>query len=148
MWIGLEVWRIKNPPLILQFILVVILFLGVQKSKTQFLATEAKYRVVANTMSEVLWLRNLLCELGVKPIIPILWCDNLGVTSLTVNLVYHSHMKHIQIDLHFAREKVTANEIQVCHISTKDQTADVLTKPLTRIRFQDFRNKLTISSYR
>lgn len=111
-------------------------------------STEAEYRAIANTTSEVLWIRNLLQELGVQTRIPILWSDNLGATALTVNPVYHSRMKHVQIDVHFVRDKVQANEIQVRYISTKDQIADVLTKPLSKLRFQQLRAKLTIFPHR
>lgn len=90
----------------------------------------------------------MLQELGVQTRIPILWSDNLGATALTVNPVYHSRMKHVQIDVHFVRDKVQANEIQVRYISTKDQIADVLTKPLSKLRFQQLRAKLTIFPHR
>jgi hypothetical protein len=54
-------------------------------------STEAEYKVVANTAAEVLWLKVLLCDLGV-PItaIPIIWCDNIGATYLSVNPVFIS----------------------------------------------------------
>lgn len=60
-----------------------------------------------------------------------------------VNPVYHSCMKHVQIDLYFVREKVITNEIQGCYISMKDQIVNVLTKPLTQLQIHNLRDKLT-----
>lgn len=51
-------------------------------------------------------------------------------------------MKHLALDFHFVREKVAAAEIKVLHLSTIDQLADLLTKPLPRLRFLTLRDKL------
>lgn len=52
-------------------------------------------------------------------------------------------MKHLALDFHFVREKVSAGEIKVLHLSSTDQLADLLTKPLSRPRFQFLRDKLS-----
>lgn len=109
-------------------------------------STEAEYRALANTTSEVIWIQNMMAELGITVQIPLLWCDNLGATNLTVNPVYHSRMKHVQIDVHFVRDQVAQKKLTVCYLSTKDQIADILTKPLSKGRFLQLRDKLTISS--
>lgn len=109
-------------------------------------STEAEYRALASASAEVLWLSSLLSELHVNvPTIPTIYCDNLGATYLTVNPVFHSRMKHIAIDIHFVRDHVRNNMIRVQHISTKDQLADCLTKPLSRQRHQDLRFKIGVS---
>ena len=69
--------------------------------------TKAEYRALANGASETMWLLALLQELGFSlKLPPSLLCDNLGATHLSFNLVQHSRMKHIQIDLHFVRDQV------------------------------------------
>jgi hypothetical protein len=60
-----------------------------------------------------------------------LWCDNIGDTYLTSNLVFHVRMKHIEVDYHFVRERVAEKLLEVRSISTNDQLADGFTKPLT-----------------
>lgn len=110
-------------------------------------STEAEYRALASTAAEVLWLKNLLGELGVSlPRCPTIYCDNIGATYLSVNPVFHSKMKHIAIDNHFVRDHVTTGNFGVSYISTKDQLADILTKPLSRQLFTTLRNKIGISN--
>jgi hypothetical protein len=63
-------------------------------------STEAEYRALATTASDIAWIKSLLDELGLKlreP--PLLLCDNVGATQLSLNPVIHSRMKHIAIDL-------------------------------------------------
>ncbi|GAA0151726.1 hypothetical protein LIER_10381 [Lithospermum erythrorhizon] len=72
--------------------------------------------------------------------------DNLSATYLSANPVFHARTKHIEIDFHFVREQVARKELQVQFISTKDQIADVLTKPLSTTRFAFFRSKLWLLS--
>ncbi|KAI4308443.1 hypothetical protein L6164_031520 [Bauhinia variegata] len=69
-------------------------------------STEAEYRLVASTIAEVMWLSNLLQELGISSSVPHLYCDNIGATYLCSNLVFHSRMKHIALDYHFVRQLV------------------------------------------
>jgi hypothetical protein len=55
----------------------------------------------------------------------------MGATYLTVNPIFHARTKHIEMDYHFVRERVAENALDVRFISTHDQLADVLTKPLS-----------------
>jgi len=75
-----------------------------------------------------------------------LWCDNLGATFLFYNLLFHAHTKHVEVDYHFVRDRVAKRGIQVLFISSKDQLADVLTKPLPPVSFAYFRSKLRVES--
>jgi hypothetical protein len=70
-------------------------------------STEAEYRALATTASDIAWIKSLLDELGLKlreP--PLLLCDNVGATQLSLNHVIHSRMKHIAIDLYFVHNFV------------------------------------------
>ncbi|KAG7570487.1 Integrase catalytic core [Arabidopsis thaliana x Arabidopsis arenosa] len=100
-------------------------------------STEAEYRAVANTASEVQWLCSLLTELKIPlPTAPVIYCDNIGATYLCANPVFHSRMKHIALDYHFVRNQIQSGMLRVSHVSTHDQLADTLTKPLPRSQFQ------------
>ncbi|KAL9287499.1 putative RNA-directed DNA polymerase [Arabidopsis thaliana] len=108
-------------------------------------STEAEYRAVANAGSELRWLISLLTELGVPLLItPVIYCDNVGATYLSANPVFHSRMKHIALDYHFIRDNVQAGILRVAHVSTKDQLADSLTKPLSRQRFTELNRKIGV----
>ena len=63
---------------------------------------------------------------------------------MTVNPNYHARTKHIEVDVHFVREKVASQQLFVKFISTQDQLADILTKPLPTKGFQYIRSKLTV----
>lgn len=54
-----------------------------------------------------------------------LWCDYVGVIYLSANLVCHAYSKHIELDYHFAREKVICGTIYVWFVSPDDQIADI-----------------------
>lgn len=110
-------------------------------------STEAEYRAVATTAAEMKWVCSLLTELGItltSP--PVIFCDNIGATYLSANPVFHSRMKHLALDFHFVRENVQKGALRVTHVSTKDQLADALTKPLSRQRFNDLINKIGVVS--
>ena len=108
-------------------------------------STEAKHRAVATAAAEVMWTTNLLKELQITlPSTPLLLCDNIGATYLCSNPIHHSRMKHISLDYHFVSEQVQAGCIRVSHVSTKDQLANLLTKPLPVSKFEYFRDKMKL----
>jgi EAL domain-containing protein (putative c-di-GMP-specific phosphodiesterase class I) len=109
-------------------------------------SAEAEYKSVANTAAELLWIQALLRDLGIQLHSPPMWCDNIGATYLSVNLVFHAQTKHVEIDFHFVRDQVADNSLQVLFIPSKDQLADVLNKPAVATRFRDFCYKLHVRS--
>jgi hypothetical protein len=58
--------------------------------------------------------------------------------------VFHAQTKHIEIDFHFVRDMVASQTLLVRFVSTNDQLADLLTKPLSSPRFVLFRSKLNV----
>lgn len=83
------------------------------------------------------WVTSLLSEMDLPTATkPTIYCDNMGATYLAVNPVFHSLMKHLALDYHFVCNHVQADHLRVAHVTSKDQLADALTKPLMRTRFQ------------
>jgi len=108
-------------------------------------STEAEYKAIANLTAEMIWIKSLLKELGVyQSKAPRLWCDNLGATYLTSNPVFHARTKHIEVDFHFVREQVARKAMEVRFISSSDQVADILTKPLSKTPFTTHCNNLNM----
>ena len=67
-------------------------------------STEAEYRALADSTSELLWLRWLLQDLGVPVTSPIkVFCDNQSAIQIAHNDVFHECTKHIEIDCYFVR---------------------------------------------
>ena len=85
----------------------------------------------------------LLNELGMSMKGPInAYCDNKAAISISHNPVHHDRTKHVEVDRHFIKEKVDQGVLDIQHISTTEQTADILTKALFRPAFEKFVNKL------
>jgi phage gp36-like protein len=110
-------------------------------------SAEAKYRAVANAVAEISWLRQLLEELHFYPHRSyVVFCDNISTVYLSTNPVQHQRTKHVEIDLHFLRDKVAIGEIRVLHVPSTSQYADVFTKGLPTSIFIEFRSNLNVST--
>ncbi|GFS39053.1 hypothetical protein Acr_00g0060930 [Actinidia rufa] len=105
------------------------------KSKKQAVVSrtsaEAEYRAMAQGTSEILWLRSLLTELGFSMIdSSYLFCDNKSAIMLSSDSVLHERTKHIEVDIHFIREKVRSGVITPSFVPSYAQTADMFTKSI------------------
>ncbi|KAL8151199.1 LOW QUALITY PROTEIN: hypothetical protein V2J09_021007 [Rumex salicifolius] len=108
-------------------------------------STEAEYRALAFTTVELVWLRQLLHEIGFPlKTPPVLLCDNLSATFLANNPVITTQSKHIQLDYHFVREQIDSKLLIVRHIPAGDQVVDVFTKALTGRFFTHLCPKLRV----
>jgi hypothetical protein len=117
-----------------------------QKQKVVALSScEAEYMAGAAAACQGIWLGRLLSELlGVDFETVILKIDNQSAISLCKNPVFHERSKHIEVRYHFIREKVEEGIVAVEHVGTNHQLADILTKPLARVKFQEMREKIGV----
>jgi hypothetical protein len=60
----------------------------------------------------------------------VVYCDNISAVYMTANPVHHRRTKHIELDIHFVREKVQLDKLRVLRVPTTQQFADVMTKGL------------------
>ena len=73
-----------------------------------------------------------------------LFVDNKSAISLCKNPVLHDRSKHIDLRYHFIHDCVEKGSVVVEFIGTGEQKADMLTKPLGRVRFEELRGKIGI----
>ena len=66
-------------------------------------------------------------------------CDNISAISISKNPVMHSKTKHIPIKYHFLREQVLEQKVKLEYVPSKEQVADIFTKPLPREAFEYLR---------
>jgi hypothetical protein len=108
-------------------------------------SAEAEYRVVAHAVAKCCRLRQLLQELHVPVALAIIvYCDNVSAVYMTTNPVHHRWTKHIEIDIHFVREKVALGQIRVLHVPSSHQFADIMTKGLPVQLFTEFQSSLCV----
>ena len=60
------------------------------------------------------------------------------------NPVFHDKSKHIEIKYHYIRDMVQRGAVKLQYVATDEQIADVLTKPLARVKFEYFKEKLGV----
>lgn len=110
-----------------------------KKQKTTSKSTcEAEYRSMSYATSELIWLHGLLADLHVYVPQPItLSCDNTAAQYIAENQVFQERTKHLRIDCHFIRDYIDQNFIQLAHVQSSMQLADLMTKSLgsTQLRF-------------
>ena len=108
-------------------------------------SAEAEYRAVAHAVAECCWIRQLLGELH-HPLssATVVFCDNVSAIYMAANPVQHRRTKHIEIDIHFVREKVSLGQVRVLHVPSSRQFADIMTKGLPPRLFTEFRSSLCI----
>ena len=102
---------------------------------------EAEFMAATETAKQAIWLQDLLGEItegeATKAIIRI---DNKSAIALTKNPVFHGRSKHIHSRFHFIRECVEDGLVTVEHVAGVRQKADILTKPLGRLKFKEMRD--------
>ncbi|WJX12869.1 hypothetical protein P8452_03321 [Trifolium repens] len=105
---------------------------------------EAEYVAAGSCCSQILWLKQQLLDYDLKlQRVPIL-CDNTSAINLTKNPVLHSRTKHIEIRHHFLRDHVEKGDVVFEHVDSKNQLADIFTKPLATEPFIFIRGELGI----
>ena len=113
---------------------------------------EAEYIALSSGMRSLLPLRSILTEvtsiLGLpkkkRSVISTVWEDNAAALSLATTdpPKISPRTKHINVKYHWFRSHLKKGEIEVKKIDTKEQIADILTKPLVQAVFEPLRKKI------
>ncbi|KAG8478195.1 hypothetical protein CXB51_027990 [Gossypium anomalum] len=106
---------------------------------------EAEYIAAATAVNQAIWLRKLLDDLNARQMEATkIKVDNQSAVAIAKNPVFHGKTKHFKIKYHFVREAELVKEIYLVHCCSKDQLADVLTKPLAAGRFECLREEIGV----
>ncbi|CAL2268732.1 unnamed protein product [Prunus armeniaca] len=108
-------------------------------------SAEAEFKAMAHGVCELLWLKILFRDLRITIQGPMrLFCDNKAAISIAHNPLQHDRTKHIEIDRHFIKEKLSQGLICTPYVKTNDQLADILTKGVSSKVFESSLAKLGI----
>ncbi|KAK1590971.1 hypothetical protein Q3G72_000097 [Acer saccharum] len=102
-------------------------------------SSEAEYIAGGSACTQLLWMKQILKDYEIEQGKMTLYCDNLSAINISKNPVQHSRTKHIDIRHHFIRDLVEHSIVSLEHLPTKNQLADLLTKPLDKERFKTLR---------
>lgn len=75
-----------------------------------------------------------------------LYCDNKSAINIAYNLVQHDRTKYIEVDRHFIKEKLDSGLICTPYVTSGNQLADVLTKGLSTLIFENIISKLRMEN--
>ncbi|KOM58517.1 hypothetical protein LR48_Vigan11g155100 [Vigna angularis] len=108
--------------------------------------TEAEYMAATQACKEAIWIQRLLEELGHKQNKITVYCDSQSALHIARNPAFHSRTKHIGVQYHFVREVVEKGDVDLEKICTKDNLADVMTKPVNTDKFVWSRSSYGLSA--
>ena len=110
-------------------------------------STEAEFRAMSKGIDEVMWIKNILNELKLNYIKPIvIRCDNKSAISIAHDPVYHDRMKHVNIDRFYIQDHLEQGIIKTEHVPSEDQCADLFTKGLPAKQMRYLISKLGMKS--
>jgi len=118
-----------------------------QKQKVVALSScEAEYIAGTTAACQGTWLAQLLSELKSEQLKKFtLKMDSQSAIALSKNPVFHERSKHIDVRYHFIRNCIGDGKMDVEHVRTEEQLADILTKPLGRDKFCELRIQLGVA---
>jgi hypothetical protein len=108
---------------------------------------EAEYMALKEAIKEFVWLSNLFDEINSLKTSnsKVLLTDNQSAIDLSKNPEYHARSKHIDIQYHYVREVVQNGQVTLKYVPTKENVADVFTKPLSPAIFNRFKDSLVLA---
>ena len=113
-----------------------------KKSCTSQSTAEANYVVATINCTNIVWIKHLLKGMKEEIIeLVMLYCDKTSAINISKNPVMHAKTKNIVIKYHYVRELV---ELKMEYVNSKEQIADIFTKPLPKDAFEYLKGKLGV----
>jgi len=102
---------------------------------------EAEFMALSRATTQALWISKYLKEVGLPVTKPVLiYADNNGAISLSLNDKNHCRTKHIDMQHHFVKEHTKANSVNFQYTPSAENLANFLTKPLPSVRRMESSN--------
>jgi hypothetical protein len=121
-----------------------ILWKSVRQATVSRSTTESEYIAAGELAKEVQYVHQLSRDLGLDPQCIPIGCDNSMAVQLISDPISAARTKHIDVIYHHVRERVHTGHMQFFGIPTRDNCADVFTKPLPRSLFEEHRSSLGV----
>ena len=123
----------------------VISWFSRNKSCMVLSTAEAEYVAACLDSCEAVWLRKLLFDLfDLELDATCIYCDNHSCVKWSENPVFHDKSEYIKIKYQYIRDMVERGAMKLSYVATDEQIADVLTKPLAKVKFEYFKEKLGV----
>jgi hypothetical protein len=71
-------------------------------------------------------------------------CDNQSFIMMIESPLFHDNTKHIEIRYHYIRDMVQKGDVKLQYVGTDEQVAGVLTKRLSHVKFDYFRDNIGV----
>lgn len=105
-------------------------------------STKAEYIALAETCQEAVWLRNLLKDFNEEQTQPtVIFEDNQSCIKLVNKDKYSKRTKHVSTKYHFVKNLKDTGITNYLYCPTEVMVADILTKPLARIKLMSLRQR-------
>jgi len=108
-------------------------------------STEAEYMATSQVACEAIWMRKILVGLfGQQMDLIVIYRDNPSCIKVSENPVFHDRSKDIDIQYHHLKDCVLRQIMFLDYIPTEEQDADILTKALSRCKFEFYRDMIAV----
>lgn len=106
--------------------------------------TKAEFIIAASCACQSIWMQRVLGKLGLNQSKCTIFYDNSSAFKLSKNPIMHGRSQHIDIRFHFFLELTRDGVVDLVHCGSKDQLADIMTKPLKLDLFLKMRGQLGV----
>jgi len=111
-------------------------------------SSKAEYRALVEMTKEAMWTQNLLEEIHFPITHPVtIFCDNQSCIKIVKNLVFQECMKFIEKSCYLVRDHIKNGRLYLEFVWSQQQTAAILTKPLSKVPFHEMCNQLGLTTW-
>jgi hypothetical protein len=104
---------------------------------------ETEYIAICQCAKEMSFLANLATSIGLPVRKPMkIYSDSESAIAIAKGKTLSSKSKHIELRYYYVRDKVLSGDIVIEKVPTEENTADMFTKSLGRVKFQKHRDQI------